>query len=903
MDPISNLIACRTCQGDPRASAACQTCHGAQVELPSPDGHLVWTAPIDDFAFAFRRLRIKINAFIHVGLAALVVFCLAAFFYGVVMSQSYAQIYTVDFWQARHWFASFLWLGGLLGCFLVFRLSAYGSQVKALPNWGMTKRDQAKMEAQAERAKRVLEISDYFLPAALSLLEDGYELAKRVGRTEVAPVHLFSAALTSPAGGIFMTRLGMDFEKIKEGLVALIRRGQAGSPTRISLEAKKVLLQAYLDARQVGRRSVGTMEIFLEAFLADAQVQEVLDAAGYPPKHVQHVAEWIRIQEQLREEHDRFVTLSALKPKNVMNRTMTARQTPLLDQFSEDLTLYARGGYIGPVIGRERELNEIMRAFESGRKSVVLIGENGVGKTALVEAVARRMVEEDVPDELFDKRLVSIKLSELVSSGEPGMASQRLIEILHEVVQSGNIVLVLEGIEALSGGGIGGPMDLAEAFAAELDRGYFRVIATTTPQAWTTYLERRSLGGKLSRVNVAEMDPSDAIRVLMAKSGTIEYQNNVFFSFAALEKLVALAGRYMHDKRLPESAIDIAKEAAVLARREHGDQSFVTAEDVAKIIQEKTNIPVEAVGKDETEKLLNLEAHLHGRVIGQEDAVKAVAQAMRRARADIREGKRPIANFLFLGPTGVGKTELSKALAAEYFGSEQSMVRVDMSEYQDAASVARMIGASGDDRGGLLTEAVRKNPFAIVLLDEIEKAHPDILTLFLQVMDDGRLTDGVGRTVDFTNVVLIATSNAATPFVQEEIKKGTPMEQVKTALLERELKGIFRPEFLNRFDGIIVFKPLALDDVTQIAWLMIGSIAKRMEEKGMNFRAEDRAVEGLAQAGFDPLFGARPLRRVIQERVENALADLLLRKGVGRRDTVILQADGSLRVEKSALTI
>jgi ATP-dependent Clp protease ATP-binding subunit ClpA len=301
---------------------------------------------------------------------------------------------------------------------------------------------------------------------------------------------------------------------------------------------------------------------------------------------------------------------------------------------------------------------------------------------------------------------------------------------------------------------------------------------------------------------------------------------------------------------------------------------------------------VESVSSDESQKLLNLEKKLHGRVIGQEAAVTAVSQAMRRARASLRDARRPIANFLFLGPTGVGKTELSKALAAEYFGSESSMIRLDMSEYQEQHAVERIIGAPNDPRGGLLTEAVREQPFAIVLLDEIEKAHPDILNLFLQVMDDGRLTDGVGRTI-------IMTSNAGTQYIQDEVRKGTDLERIKTALMEQELKGRFRPEFLNRFDAIIVFKPLTIEDVTQIAWLLLNGLGERLQAQGMNFRAEDVAVEALAKAGFDPLFGARPLRRTIQERVDNQLAELILRKEVARRDTVVLAEDGVLKVEKA----
>jgi ATP-dependent Clp protease ATP-binding subunit ClpB len=295
-----------------------------------------------------------------------------------------------------------------------------------------------------------------------------------------------------------------------------------------------------------------------------------------------------------------------------------------------------------------------------------------------------------------------------------------------------------------------------------------------------------------------------------------------------------------------------------------------------------------------------LEEGLHGRVVGQEEAVKAVASALRRARAAVREAKRPIANLLFLGPTGVGKTEVAKAVAAEYFGEETSMIRLDMSEYQDPGSGARLLGASGDRRGGLLTEAVRAKPFAVVLLDELEKAHPDVLTLFLQVMDDGRLTDGLGRTIDFRQTMMIATSNAGSFFIQDQVKAGASLETIRTALMEKELRASFRPEFLNRFDEIVVFRPLTIDEVTQIAWLQLRGLAKRLEEKGFGFRAEDEAVEMLAQAGFDPAFGARPLRRVIQQKVEDPLANLVLKKAIERHDTVVLRANGTLVVEKKA---
>lgn len=896
--PALTAIVCSACGGDPRRSATCKACHGAGVGVPSPDGFLVWSEPVDDFSIAWRKVRRHANAIFHFLLFAFSIFALVAFAWHASTVEDLSLFSAREFWLSGHWTITLFWLGLLNGCFVIFRISEFTKEVKTLPHWAKVGRRESGAGSRNQEYR--FDIEPYFSPTARDVVEGAYQVAKSLGRVEVTPNALFAAALASPVGGLFLLRLGLSFEKAKKPIARLLGQDPAGvPPIALSRETKRSLALAYADADAAGRKFVSPIEIFLQAFKDSQNIQDTLDQMGFPPDHVIRVAEWIRLQERLHEDHDRFVLLARLKPKSVMNRAMTARQTKLLDRYSEDLTLLARDGYLAPIVGRAHEMEELLRAIESGRRSVVLVGEHGAGKMALVEQLARRMVEEDVPPELFDRRLVAVNLAQVIAAGDPGLAAERLLAMLREVSLSGNIILVVQGIEALTGAGAGGPMDLAEMFASELDKGYFIAIATTTPRAWTQYLERRTLATKLVKVDVPEMGVDDTLYTLMARVGAIEYENKIFFSFAALDRAARLAARYLHDKAAPENALDVCREAAVLARKQRGEKTFVSADDVATIVQEKTHIPVEAVTQDETEKLMHLEERLHGRVIGQDEAVVAVSQALRRARAELREGKRPIANFLFLGPTGVGKTELAKAIAAEYFGNENAMVRLDMSEYQDTPSVARMIGAPGDERGGLLTEAVRRSPFAIVLLDELEKAHPDILNLFLQVMDDGRLTDGVGRTIDFTNTMLIATSNAGTQFIQDEVSEGTPLERIKTGLLETQLKGIYRPEFLNRFDGIIVFKPLTIDDVTQIAWLMVNGIAKRLAEKGILFKADDSAVEALAKAGFDPLFGARPLRRVIQEKVDNGLADLLLQNKVGRKDTVVLEVGGTLRMEKA----
>ncbi|MBD3251607.1 AAA domain-containing protein [Candidatus Uhrbacteria bacterium] len=870
------------------------------VGLPSVDGLLVWGAPIDDFHLRFRKIRRYTNIGFHLTLIILSVLTVAAFLYRLFQQESIQALWTAEFWFAGYPEVTLFWLGLFLDAFIIFRLFEYSQDTKRIPGWGKSSVWlHHYQETAKERANFRFDISPYVDDSGWEVVASAFRLAKNLKRNEIGVPHLFAAALSSQTGARFLMRVGLSFDRMKAPIADLINKGASGDGIPpLSGEAKRVLISAYENARLEHRRHVTAIEIFLEAFKQDERIQEVFNQVGYPPEHVIHVAEWIKLRAKLREDHDRFVRLAMLKPKSAMNRSMTARATPLLDRFSEDLTLSARSGYLAPIVGRDREMGELLRAIESGQRSVIMVGHRGVGKQALIEGLARKMVAEDVPPELFDRRLVSINIPQVIAAGDACLAAERFFAILQEVKLSGNIILALQNIEALSGTG-SGPLDLAEGLASELGRGPFIVIGTTTPENYSKYVERRSLGSRLIRVDVPELNPDAAIRVLMARCGAIEYKNKVFFTFASIERASVLSDRYLHDRALPAKALDVIREAAVLARKKRGENAFVTAEDAATIIHDKANVPVEAVSQDESQKLLQMEDHLHQRIIGQDAAVVAVAQAMRRARADLREGKRPIANFLFLGPTGVGKTETAKALAAEYFGSETNMIRVDMSEYQDATSVYRMIGQAGDERGGLLTEAVRKNPFSIVLLDEIEKAHPDILNLFLQVMDDGRLTDGVGRTIDFTNVVLIATSNAGTQFIQDETRKGTELERIKTMLLEQQLKGSFRPEFLNRFDAIIVFKPLSKDDVEQITWLMLGRIEKQLEEKGMGFRVEDAAVALLAEAGYDPLFGARPLRRVIQDRVDNQLADILLKGEAARRDTIVLDRDGVMKVEKA----
>lgn len=526
-----------------------------------------------------------------------------------------------------------------------------------------------------------------------------------------------------------------------------------------------------------------------------------------------------------------------------------------------------------------------------------MVGEAGVGKRSLVEGIAERMVSEDVPKILQEKRMVSLSVSRLYSGADPGEAMGRMHHIFSEISRAGNIILHIPNIHELSAGG-GVHADLAAALSAELHKQYFLAICSTTNAEYRA-LEGTALADVLEKIDIKEPTADESVQILESKVGVFEHKNKVFFSYDAIERAVILAEKYLPGRYLPEKAIEIAQEAAHAVRGKRGINAIISGEDVAEIISEKGHVPVTKVTEEEGESLLHIEEKMRERVIGQSEAVKAVAAAIRRSRAGLRSEGRPIANFLFLGPTGVGKTETAKTVAEVYFGDEKNMIRLDMSEYQDKESLYRMIGEPGGAPGGILTEAVRKQPFALLLLDEIEKAHPDILNLFLQVMDDGRLTDNTGRTVDFTNIILIATSNAGTAVIQDEIRKGTPLPDIKEMLLNKELRASFRPEFLNRFDGVIVFTPLSEEEIRKVASLMLKAVARQLEKNGIMLRVTDEAVSELAAAGFDPVFGARPLRRVIQERVQDALANFMLANKLGRRDVVVLEQGGSIRIEKA----
>lgn len=751
---------------------------------------------------------------------------------------------------------------------------------------------------------------NYDISAALSAearraIEDTYLLALKLKQKEAAPIHLFRILLKSKIIQSLFIRLDVDGKK----LVELIDRhlvkpqNEAGGSGGLSQDFQELLVKAFVDAYSRRLPGIDILNLILFCATHDRILKDILDELEIDENKIRNTVEWFRVNDRLVKNYRQYRSLAILKPNNNMNRAYTAVATPTLDHFSHDLTVAAKYNNLDICVGRQKEFREIFDAYSGGHHGVLLVGPTGVGKTTLVNGLAQLMVEENVPKFLKDKRLVEIDISRLVSGVEAAAAEERLLLCLNEARRSGNIIIYLDNIENLIGISSGSKesLDLSEVLSEQISRGYIYCLAAATVDNYNHYIENKALGEAMTAIGVKEPEINEAIQILESKVAFLESKYDVYIVYSALEQAVIMADKYLHDKFLPLKAINLLEKAAAIssqAAKNNPASCFCSKDEVALVVSELTGIPASKVTADESQKLLNLENEIHNRLIGQNEAVSAVSASLRRARVQLRESKRPIASFLFLGPTGVGKTELAKAVSQVYFGDEDYLVRLDMSEYQTPDSIKKMIGDS-DGTLGYLTEAVRKKPFALILLDEVEKAHPDILNLFLQLLDDGRLTDGQGKTISFTESIIIATSNIGALYIQEQIKIKTPLNIIKQELIDNQLNKYMKPELINRFDGIIVFKPLTEEDVRAVAALMLKKIKKNLLEKGINLKADKDGVAILAKEGYDPKFGARPLRRLLQDKIEDSIANQILGGQIKRRDTVIINERAGIEVEKA----
>ncbi|HET6349884.1 MAG TPA: ATP-dependent Clp protease ATP-binding subunit [Candidatus Krumholzibacteria bacterium] len=739
-----------------------------------------------------------------------------------------------------------------------------------------------------------------------------------------------------------LAKLELDFEQIQQAVENMVK-SSGGTLTigeiPFTPRAKRVLELAIEEARLLGHNYVGTEHLLLGLIReGEGVAAQVLAELGVDRKRV-------------REE-----VLKLLGPTSTVKTRKAKKEksdTPNLDQFGRDLTQMARESKLDPIIGREHEIERVIQVLSRRKKNnPVLIGEPGVGKTAIAEGLAQRIVDNKVPEILKDRRICTLDLASVVAGTKyRGQFEERLKSIINEIRQAEDVIIFIDEIHTIVGaGGAEGAIDASNMLKPALARGELQCIGATTLDEYRKYIEKDgALERRFQPIMVNPPTAEETIQIIFGLRDKYEAHHRVKINDDAVRAAVFLSERYIHERFLPDKAIDVIDEAGSRARlsvvtapseltdlereieevsREkesaiqaqefekaarHRDrekelrktlddirknwaetkqqtETVVTSRDIAKVVSAMTGIPVTDVEKEETAKLLHLEDQLRGRVIGQEEAVKAVARAVRRNRAGLRDPRRPIGSFIFLGPTGVGKTELAKALAAVMFESEEALIRIDMSEYMEKFSVSRLIGAPpgyvGYDEGGQLTEKVRRKPYSVVLLDEIEKAHPDVFNILLQVMEEGQLSDSYGRRVDFRNSVLIMTSNVGATEIKSGkslgfIQEGSDAQYntVRAKLLDH-LKKTFNPEFLNRLDDTIVFRQLTRDDMVQIVDVLLRNFTSRLDMLEVRVMISDAAKSFLVDHGFDPALGARPLKRAIQRYLEDPLSELILAQGM-----------------------
>lgn len=696
-------------------------------------------------------------------------------------------------------------------------------------------------------------------------------------------------------------------------------------------KAKKVLEYGVEEARLMGHNYIGTEHLLLGLLKEKEGIAaKVLNNLGI----------------RLVETREKILNLL----QEPATKTKEKSKTPALDEFGRDLTELAQNGKLDPVIGRETEIERVVQILSRRTKNnPVLIGEPGVGKTAIVEGLAQRIINREVPQLLFDRRVVALDLGALVAGTKyRGQFEARMKAIMKEIVQAENIIIFIDELHTLVGAGAAeGSVDASNMLKPALSRGEIQCVGATTLDEYRKYIEKN--GALERRFQPIMVDPpsiEESIEILRGLKDRYETHHHLRIPDASIIQAVKLSARYITDRFLPDKAIDVMDEAGARVRlrrvtpppmvrelqRQINDivrskkdkienQEFekavelrdqeedlrrqietlkqeweesheaseltVTEEDIAYVVSRMTGIPLSKIEEAESRRLLNMEAELHKRVVGQEEAIAVVTRAIRRSRAGLKDPRRPVGTFIFLGPTGVGKTELARALAEFLFGNESSLIRVDMSEYMERFSISRLTGAPpgyiGYDEGGQLTEQVRRKPYSVVLLDEIEKAHPDVYHMLLQVMDDGHLTDSYGRKVDFKNVVLIMTSNVSARTIEKNTAIGFQREGEAEAFSKMkenvmsELKRTFNPEFLNRIDEAVMFHPLAIDHIKQIVDILLARLNQQMSENGITLEIDDNAKEWLAKQGYDPSYGARPLRRAIQRHIEDPLSEEMLR--------------------------
>jgi len=747
--------------------------------------------------------------------------------------------------------------------------------------------------------EKKINIGKYFSPASISVLERALEKSSVSNADFFLNLIDFLAKIGDVEIGLERMNVPLaEFRKKIGDLIENSKENKFSSKPEIIAKIENLAKTPFEMDLQKNEKFVEPRNIFSAlSSVNEEKVSQLFGVFSIAPKDVENALIFSRFKNKFRwlkripASLGGFVSNPYKIRHRFMNRAWTARPTPTLDRYGIDFTDLARAERVGFLVGHQNEYDRLADVLSRQSKpNALLVGEPSSGKETLIYHLAYELIKDKTQKSLFDKRLVSLSFGNLVSGAADAEVALRISKIIEEIILAGNIILYISDIHNLYKTFGQQSMSAADILIPAIIADAFPVVAATSPREYKEFIEPKSdFAGAFETIRVNEISEDEAVKLLTYDAIILENQTGVVVRFEAIKQAVFLARKYFRQKLLPSSAEDLLKGA--LADASQKGNKLLSANDVIAIAERKINVPIHKATKEEAEKLLNLESIIHQKLIDQEEAVKSVSRALREYRSGLSRKGGPIAVFLFVGPTGVGKTELSKILTKIQFGSENMMIRFDMSEYQDKQSIARFIGSSDGKIAGSLTEAAIQKPYSLILLDEFEKAHPDILNLFLQLFDEGRLTDNLARTIDFTNTIIIATSNAHSDFIKSRLEARAPFGTI-TEELKKKLTDYFKPELLNRFSEIIVFKALLISDIEAISKLQLADVAKTISEaRGINLSFDEAVIKKVAELGFNPVFGARPLRGVISEKIRSVLAEKILRGEI--------EKGGNLRISLS----
>ncbi len=748
-----------------------------------------------------------------------------------------------------------------------------------------------------KRIDKKQEVSEYMSKDALRIIDNSFLRGE-----SWYPWYLFMELLKDKRIIELLTRLGIDAEDMSENAkkVEFADNAKNNTPDVEKNQFMSIAFKALEIAYRNNDDRVHVGDLFVALISQPGVTRDFMVDYGIRESRLEGVNSWLHFQAILTGKRLDAKESMLVRTHSWRNQLWTSTVTPLLDSVGVDMTRNA--WQYSQLVARDSELSLLYEEFGAGNFGVLIVGPKGAGKSSFIEGVAKKIIANQAPPPLADRRMVTLSVAKLLSLSSARTPFKVIAaQLAREIARSGNIIIVLEDFSALKAIKTDEAGELVESLLMDIMRGGHVLLLAAIHEE-----ELASVSGQLisslPRITIASLDDESTIRAIESSVPMLESKYNVAFTYPALERIASLSTRFMHDGAQPGKARalmeSVARELSV-----RGKRTWVRDHDVERAVSNKVGIPVTQVSDREKDLLVNLEERIHEKYINQVTAVRAVATAMRRARTQLGSSSRPIANMLFLGPTGVGKTELAKRLAEVYFGGRDKMVRLDMSEYQEVQSIRNLIGApigsSGNELEGHLVSTIRENPFSVILLDEFEKAHPDVLNIFLQIMEDGRLTSPDGKTYDFTNSLIIATSNAGAERIQEEIKSGKKVQDIAYDLKQHELVQYFRPELINRFDAIVVFETLSFGHIVEISKLLLSELSYNLAKREIILEVSPDALKDLAREGYVPSQGARPLRRVIQDNVEDQIAKLLLKGEVQARDTIILKKGFKLEVKKA----